>query len=66
MFVICTSIFDFVESSEFRDVFRRAYHSKTHTTQPLNLNFKDLNTTTLQKQHDIYDNPSILYNMGSF
>ena len=49
MFVNCTSIFDFVESLEFRDVFRRAHHSNTRTAQPLNLNFKGLNTATLQK-----------------
>jgi hypothetical protein len=30
-------------------VARRVHHSNAHTTQPLNLEFEDLNNTTLQK-----------------
>jgi hypothetical protein len=45
------------------DVTRRVHHSNAHTTQPLNLEFEDFNTTTLQKQHDIRDNSSILHNI---
>jgi hypothetical protein len=35
-------------------------------TQTAQLNFEDLNTTTLQKQYDIRDNSRILYNIGIF
>jgi hypothetical protein len=34
---------------------RRNHHSNAHTSQPLNLNFEDLNATNLGNKHNTRD-----------